>query len=451
MSNNGSIMELVAKSQLDEELIDITNKNSVFNYSIDKKNKYSKGDTLFYPEGKANWSNTVRFNIEKKGDMLYGLYLIVKLPKISIANLNTPTKQDETDTNSKYRIKYTDFIGNTLIEKVSFYINGQLIDEQYGEYMQLNTDLYISDWNRKAMLGLDDFMNKPNLRFDSETIYIPLKFWFCNDVEKPLPLVALQNSELYIDVKFRNFSDCISVLELDANNNFYTSEFTHPIVPLEGTHLQANYYYLDLEERKAMATKEWEIIITQSQMRNIDISTFASLEIDFNHIVKDIMFFIQSNKHKKSGQYFNLSAKLDYPPASFMNKPNFNYKLWNLEPKRHLLARARMLFNSIERIEWRDAKYYYYMQNHENYQNTLQSYVYVYSFNLDPTKDKSYNGCNFSRLENAQLQVEIKSDKFFLGGNNYYKLDDNYELKCYATNFNVLVIKNGLAGLKYIN
>ena len=66
MSNNGSIMELVAKGAQDEELIDINNKTSIFNYSIDKKNKYAKGDTIFYPVGKANWGNTVRFNIEKK-------------------------------------------------------------------------------------------------------------------------------------------------------------------------------------------------------------------------------------------------------------------------------------------------------------------------------------------------------------------------------------------------
>jgi hypothetical protein len=38
-----------------------------------------------------------------------------------------------------------------------------------------------------------------------------------------------------------------------------------------------------------------------------------------------------------------------------------------------------------------------------------------------------------------------------LGGNNYYPTDDTYELKCYATNFNILVIKGGLAGVKYSN
>ena len=43
------------------------NKTSIFDYSINKKNKYTKGDTIFYPIGKANWGNTIRFIIEKQG------------------------------------------------------------------------------------------------------------------------------------------------------------------------------------------------------------------------------------------------------------------------------------------------------------------------------------------------------------------------------------------------
>ncbi len=451
MSSNGSIMELVAKGKLSEDVIDIKNENSVFNYEFDKKNKYAKGDTIFYAEGRSNWGNTVRYYIERKGDLLYGLYLKVQLPKLSINNLNTPQKQDEKDSSSKYRVRYTDFIGNALIEKVSLYFNGQLIDEQYGDYMQHYTDLYISDWNRKAMLGMDDCMNKPNLKIDPECVYIPLKFWFCNNVEQPLPIIAMQNTEIYIDVKFRSFNQCINVLELDPNNNLFVSNFTHSEVPIEDSILQANFYYLDLEERKQMATKEWEIVITQAQMRSVDFNSNSSLEIDFNHVVKDMIFFVRSSKTKAEGEFFNYSAKTNYPPHEFNGAPGFDYNLWRLEPKRHLLSRARMLFNGIERIEWRDAKYFYYMQNHENYQNTLLSYVYVYSFNLNPTKDDSLNGCDFSRLDNAQLQVEVKPHGFYLGGNNYYPTDDTYELRCYATNFNILVIKGGLAGIKYSN
>ena len=299
MSNNGSIMELVAKGKLSEEVININNNKSVFDFNIIKSNKYSKGDNIFFAEGKPNWGNTVRYYIEKKGDILYALYLKVNLPKLSINNLNTPIQQNEKDSNSRYRIRYTDYIGNVLVEKASLYFNGQLIDELYGDYMQHYTDLYISDWNRKAMLGLDDCLNKPNYKIDPETVYIPLKFWFTNDTQKPLPIIAMQNTDIYVDIKFRNFNDCINVTEYDNNNNLFTSNYVHSLVPIEDAVLQANFYYLDLEERKLMATKEWEILITQSQLRSKEFSTNASLEIDFNHVVKDIFFLVRSSKTKK--------------------------------------------------------------------------------------------------------------------------------------------------------
>jgi len=449
MSSNGSIMELVAKGKLSEDLIDINNKKSVFDYDINKSNNYAKGDKIFYPEGKPNWENTVRYYIEKKGDILYSIYLQVKLPKLSINNLNTPVPQNEKDSSSKFRVRYTEHVGNVLIEKASLYFNGQLIDELYGDYMQHYFDLYLSDWNRKVVCGFDENLNKPNYKIESEYIYIPLKFWFCNNTQKPLPIIAMQNTEIYIDIKFRNFNECVNVTELDNNNNLFTSEYTHSILPIEDAVILANFYYLDLEERKLMASKEWEILITQSQLRSKEFTTNTSLEIDFNHVVKDIFFIVKSLKIKQKGEFFNYSGRLTYPQSNFITSPGFDYKFWSVEPKRHLLSRARILFNGIERIEWRDAKYYYNVQNHDNYQNTLLSFVYVYSFNLDPTLNYSNNGCDFSRLDNSQIQIETKPQTIFLGGNNNYITDDKYELRCYATNYNILVIKGGLAGLKY--
>jgi hypothetical protein len=456
MSNNGSIMELVAKGAQDEELIDINNKTSIFDYSIEKKNKYAKGDTIFYPVGKANWGNTVRFNIERKGDLLYGLYLVIRLPKLSIENIvEINPKPNANDPDSLYRLKYADYIGDVLIEKISLYFNGQLIDEQYGDYMQLYTDLYISDWNRKAMLGLDDYLNLPNLKINPEYIYIPLNFWFCNDIEAPLPIISMQNTEIYIDVKFRKFSECYTILQKDNSGNsglYFQQNLTHPEVPLEEVKLQANFYYLDLEERRVMAEKEWSIMITQAQKRVTELKNSTILEIDFNHVVKDLIFYLRPTKHKIYGDFFNFTAKSSYPPVELFNqltKPN----LWLLEPKRHLLSRARILFNGIERVEWRDAKYFYNMQNYENYQNTIKTHVYLYSFNVDPTRFSNNNGCNFSRLDNAQLQVEVQQNPFVVNYNPNvtYPLYDNFELVCYATNFNILVIKGGLAGVRYSN
>jgi hypothetical protein len=449
MSNNGSIIELMAKNSLDQDFID-NNQPTIFN----QNNKYAKGDTIIYPTGNPNWSNTIRFYIQKQGDLLYGLYLIVKLPKISISNINVIPKPNENDPTSPYRIKYADYIGDVLIEKASLYFNGQLIDEQYGDYMQIYTDLYISDWNRKAMLGLDDYINIHNLKINSEYIYIPLNFWFCNNKKLPLPIISMQNTEIYIDIKFRKFSECYSILQKDTSGSglLFQQNLNHPEIPLEDVKLQTNFYYLEADERKTMAEKDWSIIITQSQKRTQELKNSAIMEIDFNYVIKDLIFYLRPIKHKIYNDYFNFTSKSTYPPIELFNQLTQS-ELWYLEPKRHILSRARILFNGIERVGWRDAKYFYNMQNYENYRNGIKTHIYLYSFNSEPTQFINNIGCNFSRLDNIQLQVESQQHPFIINNSPEIKYPnyDNFELICYATNFNILIIKDGLTSMKYSN
>jgi hypothetical protein len=458
---NGSIVELMSKSQLDEDITDKTNKSSIFNFDIiNKKNKYSKLDYIYYPQGKANWNTTSRFYIKHDGDLLYGLYLKVKLPKLSVKYLNVIPPPNEYNTPATpYRIKYTDYIGNAMVKKISLYINDMLIDELHGTYMQLYTDLYLSDSNRKAMIGLDDNLNKPKLKMDTEYIYIPLKFWFC-DTTKPLPIIALQYSDIYIDVTFRDFNECVMVLE-EYQSILFHSDKTHQVFQIEEISLQANFYIVEQEERKQLASREYEILITQNQFRSIQFNSYTLLDITFNHVIKDIIFFIQPNSNRTNGEFFNFSAKTRYLPQELISKiisnPNVDIKnvslLYGLEPTRHLLVQARILFNGLERISWRDPKYFYLMQNYENYRNPLYSYIYLYSFNINPVLNNNWSGCNFSRIENPQLQVNIKTDPFILNLNPLITnpVDDLYHLICYATNYNIFIIKNGVAGLKYNN
>ena len=438
---DGSIMELICTNSLDDDI----NNNLLFKSDIEKQ-KYSKGDLLFYPQGQLNWGNNIKINIDKKGDLLYNLYIVVKLPKLSINNLILPNNNlNENDPNEIYRVKYVDFIGNILIEKVSLYINDKLIDEITSDFLQVYTDLYISDWNRKAMIGYDEILNKPNLKIEPDIIYIPLQFWFCKEEHNPLPLIALQYADIYIDIKLRNFNECVSVLE-NHNNILYHSLIKHNQVPIESLCLQANFYYVNLEKRKELAMKEYEILLTQSQYKSINFKNKTHLDINFNYVVKDLIFYIQSNINIKNNEYFNFSNKLKIPSIDF--KP-INNTLWNLTPKRHLLKRARILFDGKERVEWRDVKYFYNMQNYENYKTYLDSYIYLYSFNISPRKNVNNIGCNFSRITNPQLQIELNDNPTNIYKSFNINIDDNYELKCIVNNYNILIIKNGLANLKF--
>ena len=79
-------------------------------------------------------------------------------------------------------------------------LEGQLIDRQYSEWMEIWTQLSQSESKKR---GLDQLLNRnSNLEKTSaaQTLYIPLQFWFCRNIGLALPLIALQ----YHDVELRS-------------------------------------------------------------------------------------------------------------------------------------------------------------------------------------------------------------------------------------------------------
>ena len=72
-------------------------------------------------------------------------------------------------------------------------------------------------------------------------------------------------------------------------------------------------------------------------------------------------------------------------------------------------------------------------------QSALRQYIYSYSFALSPEEHQPSGTCNFSRIDNAVLQLDYTGKA---GSKN---------LKVFAVNYNVLRIMSGMGGLAYSN
>ena len=100
-------------------------------------------------------------------------------------------------------------------------IDGQEIDRHHGEWLHLWNELSQKVGHREAyaeMVG-----NVPKLTqivtakgdgtkqtlVDGYTLHIPLQFWFCRNPGLSIPLVALKNSEVSIDLEFEEFNNLI--------------------------------------------------------------------------------------------------------------------------------------------------------------------------------------------------------------------------------------------------
>jgi hypothetical protein len=111
--------------------------------------------------------------------------------------------------------------------------------------------------------------------------------------------------------------------------------------------------------------------------------------------------------------------------------------------------------NGQDRFSAREGQYFNYVQPYQHFSNTPSDGVNVYSFALNPEEHQPSGTCNFSRIDNATLNINFgrlnnktgKAETSFQA--NY--LQNNSVFSVYAVNYNVLRVMSGMAGLAYSN
>jgi hypothetical protein len=460
MSSNGPLIDLIAKGAQDEKLISKDLTNSFFQDKVISHTNFSRGSISVDYKGSGNWGSSIKFLIPKDGDLISSMYLNLKLPTISNQMItNNSINKDE------YKVRWSDFLGNGIIEKIILRIGGQIIVEQSGTFMEIHTDFYDEDWSKRIMSGHTETLNTPSSEILGEELFIPLKFWFSDNLSKALPVIALQYHDIELEVKLRNFHQCYMVLkEITDLYDVHKKTYVHTdeklsLVSLDKISLEVMYVYVDINERKKLAQMEHQFLITQVQERSLPVTHNGSIDLNFNHPVKEIFFLLQPNENIKEAELFNFTNKLTYLPAIYQDISSVDITEYKNLPKYHLLDEARILFNGIERVPWKNYKYFFYLQNYEHYRIYPENYVYVYSFALDPTNKQPTGSCNFSRIDNAQLQFklyqvpirQVNSSDGLLNINGSINVNNPGILRIFAINFNYLIIKNGMAGLEFNN
>ena len=119
----------------------------------------------------------------------------------------------------------------------------------------------------------------------------------------------------------------------------------------------------------------------------------------------------------------------------------FNYGRW-IDRSDNPVASSKLQLNGHDRFQERDGNYFNYVQPYQHFSNTPSDGINVYSFALKPEEHQPSGTCNFSRIDNATLNVTVvdRTD-----------LSDNSNLNIYTVNYNVLRVMSGMAGTAYSN
>ena len=101
---------------------------------------------------------------------------------------------------------------------------------------------------------------------------------------------------------------------------------------------------------------------------------------------------------------------------------------------------AKLQLNGQDRFSEREGSYFDTVQPYQHHTATPDTGINVYSFALRPEEHQPSGSCNFSRIDNATLQLVLS--------NATVEGVKTAKVRVYATNYNVLRVMSGMGGLE---
>jgi hypothetical protein len=122
-----------------------------------------------------------------------------------------------------------------------------------------------------------------------------------------------------------------------------------------------------------------------------------------------------------------------------LTETSLDMHCWGLNP----VVTAKLQLNGQDRFSEREGSYFSWVQPYQAHTRNPDEGINVYSFALRPEEHQPSGTCNFSRIDNATLQLVLS--------NATVEGTKTAKVRVYATNYNVLRIMSGMGGLAYSN
>jgi hypothetical protein len=376
-------------------------------------------------------------------------------------------------------------VAERAIAAVELTIGGQRIDKHYQTWWRLYAEVFLNESDKYAwgkMTTQSNPLATAVAALSPSKVYLPLLFFFNRNPGLYLPLIALQYHEVRLD------------FDLTA---YYTNFFGS----VNAFEVWANYVYLDTEERRRFAQKGHEYLIEQVQHTGGDQLTSTAtgsegavqlVRLSFNHPVKELVWCYTNSAASASAQlnamwnFCTSTGNVNVTSNVLTLQTSNNYVMPNVTGVPQLVSTVgctagnfglsgaatgaaftgncywleqgtqlyggngaglevgplhlfKVILNGQDRFKEQNGNYFNQVQPFYHHTGTPYPGIYVYSFALQPEEHQPTGTCNFSRIDNAQVSVQLKS----ASAATLQKL--------FAVNYNILRIQSGMGGLAFSN
>ena len=396
----GGLMQLVAMGAQDVYLTG-NPQITFFKVVYRRHTNFSKECIAQTFNGSVGFGSSVSCTLSRNGDLVQEIYLK------SVIGIEThATFADE----AFHRLEDM----TNLIENVEVEIGGQKIDKHYSQWLDIYNELFETSHDYRTVMSTKvNTVSETSATSGTATVYLPLRFWFNRNPGLALPLIALQYHEVKINLKINSAGNFFGVTSdtaanrdaADSASDVTTATADKVLLSLTSAELLVNYLYLDTDERRRFAQVSHEYLIEQVQHTGAESE--ATIDMNFNHPVKALFW--------TGGSWTNVKLQLNGHDRA-AEQPHDYYHL--VQPYESGLGHSGKQMNGTR--GWATV--------------AAGGDVGMYSFCLKPAEHQPSGTCNFSRIDNARLNV---------GGTGVLHL--------FAMNYNVLRIMSGMGGLAYSN
>ena len=474
----GALMQLVAYGASDVYLTGDP-KVTFFQTAYKRHTNFAMETVQQTVAGALTSGGLTSVTLSRSGDLVGDMFVVLQ---------PTPTNTSNLTTNNS--IADMAWVAERAFSSVEVFIGGQSIDKHYQLWYRLYAEVFLND-TKKQNYG--KLTSCPNVNIVSQQpissqsyVYLPLIFWFNRNPGLYLPLISLQYHEVRID-----FSISPQYASYFGNNPFAVWA---NYVYLDTTERDS------FAKKPSEYLIEQVQYINPDPVGSTNENTPSVIRMQYNHPVKELIWCYQtpstsSNPNSLwnfSSSVSNVNVTVDPSklagslapfspahvgaPALFVPGP-FASNLYvtqtssvsaggNVAVQSNVLSgnvfwvesgipvassntvfgqevgplhQAKIILNGTDRFVPQYGKYFNQYQPYQYHSGVPYPGIYVYSFALKPEELQPSGTCNFSRIDMAQIAVNLKTGM------------PSLNQRMFAVNYNILRIQSGLGGVAFAN
>ena len=450
------------------------------------------------------------FRVPRYADLLNDVYVVMNLPDIWSSIYVANNGSDLTNVRP-YEFKWIEELGTNMIKEITISIGGHIIKQYSGEFISFIKERDFNDAKKELfnkMTGNEADLNdpanalgrsnqyptaywynrgddynstithmaeEPSIR--GRQLFIPLEAWFGQTSKMAFPLVALQYSELHINVTFRPVYELFTIKDVtneDENaadlyvapslTNDFTSIYRFlnpPNIPPTGVgnavtnnvyddqrtdwnadvHLIANYIFLDEAEREVFAKNDQKYLLRiPYETEFFDRAVSQVVEFNSRDLVPNYMWRFRRSDVDLRNTWSNYSnyKYTNEQPALIPVKTTLaatQYVVYNstgnqsIEKTKNILLDLAIVMDGKYRENLLNQGVYNYIEKYARTTGNAKDGLYIYNFCLNSNaRDLQPSGAMYMNKYN-KITFEFNTITPPLDpSGNYQLLCDNGEV-----------------------